>query len=123
RTSQALDLATRTLLTEIEVQNRDGRLMPGMFGQVKLELPRGARALFVPANTLIIRATGAQVAMVRDGKIVMTKITVGRDYGAEVEVLSGLSDGDQLVVNPGDNIIDGAAVRVAPPVTPASVTK
>ena len=119
RTSQALDLATRTLLTEIEVQNRDGRLMPGMFAQVKLEVVRGSRALFVPANTLIIRATGAQVAMVRDGKVVMTRITVGRDYGSEVEVLSGLSDGDQLVVNPGDNIVDGAQVRVAAPVAAA----
>lgn len=118
RTSQALDLATRTLLTEIEVQNRDGRLMPGMFGQVKLELTRATRSLMVPANTLIIRSTGALVAVVRDAKIAMTKVTLGRDYGSEVEVVSGLSDGDQLVVNPGDNIVDGASVRVAPPVAP-----
>ena len=73
RTSQAIDLATRTLLTEIEVQNKDGRLLPGMFGQVKLELTRGSRTLLVPANTLIIRSTGPIVAMVRDGKVTDVK--------------------------------------------------
>lgn len=120
RTSQALDLATRTLLTEIQVLNGDGRLLPGMFGQVKLALARGSRTLMVPANTLIIRATGALVAVVRDGKVTITKITVGRDYGSEVEVLKGLAEGDQLVVNPGDNIVDGVAVRIAPSATAAS---
>lgn len=115
RTSQAIDLSTRTLLTEIEVVNKDGRLLPGMFGQVKLELTKGSRTLLVPANTLIIRATGAQVAMVQDGKITMKKITVGRDYGSEVEVTSGVNEGDKLVVNPGDNIVEGASVRVAAP--------
>ena len=116
RTAQSLDLATRTLLTEIQVVNRDRRLLPGMFGQVKLELARTSRALMIPSNTLIIRSSGAQVAMIRDGKIHITKITTGRDYGAEVEVLSGLNAGDQLVVNPGDDIADGVAVRVAVPV-------
>ncbi|MBC8089293.1 MAG: efflux RND transporter periplasmic adaptor subunit, partial [Phycisphaerae bacterium] len=115
RTAQSLDLATRTLLTEIQVVNHDGRLMPGMFGQVRLELTRGQRALLVSANTLIIRSTGALVAVVRDGKVHMTKITLGRDYGQEVEVMSGLSEGDKLVVNPGDDIADGVAVRVAAP--------
>lgn len=123
RTSQALDLATRTLLTEIQVLNGDGRLLPGMFGQVKLELTRGSRTLMVPANTLVIRATGAQVAIVRDNKVSIAKITIGRDYGSEVEVLKGLNEGDQLVVNPGDNIVDGTAVRVAPPVAPAATAK
>ncbi|MEO7999700.1 MAG: efflux RND transporter periplasmic adaptor subunit [Gemmatimonadaceae bacterium] len=120
RTSQALDPATRTLLTEIQVLNRDGRLLPGMFGQVKLELTRGSRTLLVPANTLLIRSTGVQVAMVRDNKVIITKISVGRDYGTEVEVLKGLNAGDQVVVNPGDNIVDGLAVRVAAPVAPAA---
>ena len=113
RTAQSLDLATRTLLTEIQVVNRDRRLLPGMFGQVKLELARTSRALMIPSNTLIIRSNGAQVALVRDGTVHITKITMGRDYGAEVEVLSGLAEGDQLVVNPGDDIAEGVAVRVA----------
>lgn len=119
RTSQSLDLATRTLLTEIQVLNGDGRLLPGMFGQVKLELARGSRTLMVPANTLMIRATGAQVALVRDGKVIITKIIIGRDYGSEVEVIKGLAEGDQLVVNPGDNIVDGVMVRIAPPAAAA----
>lgn len=115
RTSQALDLATRTLLTEIQVVNRDGRLMPGMFGQVRLELTRAERTLLVPANTLMIRATGAQVAVVQDGTVHIVLITMGRDYGSEVEVLKGLKENDELVVNPNDNILEGVAVRVAPP--------
>lgn len=112
RTAQALDLATRTLLTEIQVDNRDGRLIPGMFGQVKISLPRTQQALLVPANTLIIRATGAEVAVVDGGKIHMTKVTLGRDHGAEVEVVAGITAGQPLVVNPGDDILDGVAVRV-----------
>lgn len=116
RTAQSLDLATRTLLTEIQVLNRDGRLLPGMFGQVRLELTRGERSLLVSSNTLIIRSTGPIVALIRDGKVHMTKITLGRDYGQEVEVLTGLSEGDQLVVNPGDDIADGISVRIAAPV-------
>ncbi|MEO7359381.1 MAG: efflux RND transporter periplasmic adaptor subunit [Gemmatimonadaceae bacterium] len=120
RTAQSLDLATRTLLTEIQVLNKDRRLLPGMFGQVKLELARTSRALMIPANTLIIRSTGAQVALVRDGKIHIAKITTGRDYGTEVEVMTGLTAGDQLVVNPGDDIAEGVAVRVAAPATKAA---
>jgi RND family efflux transporter MFP subunit len=115
RTAEALDLATRTLLTEIEVDNRAGRLMPGMFGQVKLDLPRGKRSLLVPANTLMIRGTGAEVAVVRDGKIEITKVTLGRDYGSEVEIVRGLEAGQQLVVNPSDDIANGVSVRVAAP--------
>ncbi|MEP6833827.1 MAG: efflux RND transporter periplasmic adaptor subunit [Gemmatimonas sp.] len=116
RTAQSLDLATRTLLTEIQVVNHDRRLLPGMFGQVKLTLQRTTRTLLIPSNTLIIRSTGAQVALVQNGKIHIAQITVGRDYGTEVEVSSGLNEGDRLVVNPGDDIVEGLIVRVAAPV-------
>ena len=115
RTAQSLDLSTRTLSTEIQVGNRDGRLMPGMFGHVNFELSRGTRSLLVPANTLIIRSTGAQVAIVRDGKVFIAAVTLGRDYGSEVEVLSGVNANEMLVVNPGDDIANGLSVRVAPP--------
>ncbi|MGV3708438.1 MAG: efflux RND transporter periplasmic adaptor subunit [Gemmatimonas sp.] len=114
RTAQALDLSTRTLLTEIEVPNRDRRLLPGMFGQVKLELAKPTRALMIPANTLIARSSGPHVAVVRDGKVAITKITTGRDFGSEVELLDGVAEGDQLVVNPGDHIVEGLTVRIAP---------
>ncbi|MEP6763104.1 MAG: efflux RND transporter periplasmic adaptor subunit [Gemmatimonadaceae bacterium] len=116
RTAQALDLSTRTLMTEILVDNREGRLMPGMFGHVDFELTRGTRSLLVPANTLMIRASGPQVAVVRDGKIHIVAVTLGRDFGSEVEVRSGVNVGEQLVVNPGDEIADGLSVRLAPPV-------
>ena len=115
RTSRALDFTTRTLQTEIQLDNRDGRLLPGMFAQVRLKLPQGGRALLVSANTLMLRADGPQVAIVRDGKVHVQKVTLGRDYGKEVEVLSGVALGDALVVNPGDEVRDGVVVRVAKP--------
>lgn len=123
RTSRALDFATRTLQTEIELDNRDGRLMPGMFAQVKLDLPRGTRTLLIPANTLIVRPDGPKVAIVRDGKVVIAPVTLGRDFGTELEVLGGLTVDDALVVNPGDDVPNGATVRVAAAATADSVAK
>ncbi len=112
RTAQAIDPATRTLLTSILVVNSSGQLMPGMYAQVKITTPRTKPSLVIPANTLVIRADGPQVAVVRDGKVHMTAITLGRDFGTQIEALTGLSSGDQLVVNPGDAVFDGASVRV-----------
>ncbi len=114
RTAQALDPATRTLLTEIEVENRDRRLMPGMFAQAKLVLDRATPPLLVPANTLMVRGDGTQVAEVTNGRVRLVKVTLGRDYGTEVEVTNGLTPGATLVVNPGDEVTEGAVVRVAP---------
>ena len=119
RTSRALDYATRTLQTEIQLDNRDGRLLPGMFAQVKLSLPRGARMLLIPANTLMVRPDGPQVAIVRDGTIHITPVSLGRDFGSELEVLSGVTVDDALVVNPGDDVPHGTTVRVARAVAPA----
>lgn len=112
RTSQAIDPNTRTLQTFIIVVNSDGRLMPGMYAQVKLTTPRTEAPLVIPANTLIIRADGSQVALVRDGKVHMTKITLGRDFGTQIEAVSGLKAGDLLVVNPGDDVVNGVTVQV-----------
>ena len=114
RTAQALDPATRTLPVEIQVANRDGRLLPGMYAQVALTLTRAQPPLLVPANTLIIRADGPQVATVVDGRIRVARVRLGRDFGTEVEVLDGVAPHALLVVNPGDEVTDGAAVRVAP---------
>ena len=112
RTSQSIDVATRTLLTSIEVVNRDGRLMPGMYAQVKITIPRPNAGVMIPANTLVIRADGPQVAVVRADTVRMTPVTLGRDFGTKIEVLSGVVKGDQLVENPGDAVLDGAAVHV-----------
>jgi membrane fusion protein, multidrug efflux system len=114
RTAQALDPSTRTLLTEIQVENRARRLLPGMFAQARLTLDRATPPLLVPANTLMLRADGPQVAVVTAGRVRLARVTLGRDYGTEVEVTSGLTPGAALVVNPGDEVTEGAVVRVAP---------
>jgi len=113
RTTSAIDPVTRTLQISILIVNTARKLMPGMYAQVKLTTPRGPTSLVVPANTLIIRSDGPQVAVVREGRVHMTKVTLGRDFGTTVEALTGLNANDQLVVNPGDDVVDGAAVKVA----------
>ncbi len=113
RTAQALDPATRTLLVEVQAPNPDRRLMPGMFARVTLTTDGMAAPLLVPANTLIMGAAGPQAALVRDGRVRLTKLVLGRDYGTEVEVLKGLEPGAVLVVNPSDEVVEGASVRTA----------
>lgn len=115
RTARALDAATRSLLVEIEVANRDGRLMPGMFARVTLDLARDVATLRIPANTLVMRADGPHVAVVRGDSVETRLISLGRDFGTEIEVLDGVTESDRLVVNPGDAARPGARVRVAAP--------
>lgn len=116
RTSNALDPATRTLLTEIQLANNTGRLLPGMYAQVKLVLARTVRPMLIPANTLMLRAEGPQIAVVIDGRVHIVRITLGRDYGSEVEVASGLPVDAVLIVNPADDITEGTAVMIAAPI-------
>jgi RND family efflux transporter MFP subunit len=112
RTSNALDPATRTLLTEIEVPNPDGVLLPGMFTQVDLQMLRKSPPLLIPGDTLVVRADGPQVALVSTGGDVhFTRIQLGRDYGDRMEVLSGLQEGQQIAVNPSDAVREGAKVK------------
>jgi RND family efflux transporter MFP subunit len=107
RTAQALDPATRTLLVEVQAPNLDRRLMPGMFARVTLTTEGVAAPLLVPANTLITGTEGPQAALVRDGRVHLVKLVLGRDYGTEVEVLDGLEPGAVLVVNPSDDVVEG----------------
>ncbi len=112
RTSNALDPASRTLLTEVEVPNADGTLLPGMFTQVDLQVLRKAPPLLIPGDTLVVRADGPQVAMVNpQGAVHYARIQLGRDYGDHLEVLSGLNEGDQIVVNPSDAVREGVKVK------------
>jgi len=112
RTSNALDPATRTLLTEVQVRNGDGSLMPGMFAQVDLTVPRRNPPLLIPGDTLVVRSDGPQVAVVRpDSTVHFTRIQLGRDYGDRLEVLSGLAEGQQLAVNPSDEVREGVKVH------------
>jgi RND family efflux transporter MFP subunit len=112
RTSNALDPATRTLLTELQVPNADGALMPGMFAQVDLTVPRQFPPLLIPGDTLIVRSDGPQVAVVNpDGAVHFTRIQLGRDYGDRLEVISGLVEGQRLAVNPSDEVREGVKVN------------
>jgi RND family efflux transporter MFP subunit len=114
RTAQAIDVASRTLLTEIDVDNEKGELLPGSYADVHLKLPTAASTLKIPVSALIFRADGLQVAILKGDRIAIVPITVGRDFGSDVEVVSGLSGTEQVVANPPDSLTDGATVRVAP---------
>jgi RND family efflux transporter MFP subunit len=112
RTASALDANSRTLLVEVDVPNADGALLPGMYTQVDLSGSSAASALVVPSDTLIVRADGTQVAIVRPNHTVhLQKIEIGRDYGDRLEILRGLAEGDSIIVNPGDAVREGATVE------------
>jgi RND family efflux transporter MFP subunit len=114
RNSTSIDPATRTLLTEVDIDNASGTLMPGSYAEVHLKLPTATTTLIVPVTSLVFRAEGLQVAVVRNGKAEMVHVTQGRDFGTEVEVTSGLTEQDAIVVNTPDSLTSGAAVRVEP---------
>jgi RND family efflux transporter MFP subunit len=112
RTADSFDPASRTLLTEVQVAADGGLLLPGMYAQVELAAERMDPPLSIPADTLVMRSTGPQAAVVRaDGTVHFTPIQLGRDYGDHVEVLGGLEEGQLLVVNPSDIIREGVKVK------------
>ena len=114
RTAEAIDPVTRTLLTEVDVPNKDGRLLPGSFGEVHFAVLSGVNKVTIPVNAMLFRAQGSQVAVVgSDNHVHLVPIAIGRDYGATVEVLTGVSASDQVVLNPPDSLEDGEAVQVA----------
>ena len=118
RTASALDPSSRTLLVEVNLPNPDGALLPGMSGSATLSAPRRDAPLVIPADALVIRANGSEVAVVRtDGTVHLQKIEVGRDYGDHLEVLNGLNEGDRVIQNPGDVVREGMKVEA---VTPAA---
>lgn len=116
RTSNALDPTLRTLQVELELDNARHEIFPGAYAEVHLKLPGNAHSLRLPATTVLFRAPGPQVATVdSDNRIQLKSIVQGRDFGSSIEVLAGLDDGDQVVVNPPDSIIDGVFVHVLSP--------
>jgi len=113
RTADAIDPATRTLLTEIDVPNPDGHLLPGSYAEVHFAVPVQITRLSVPVNALLFRPEGPRVAVVGpDRKVHLKAINIGRDYGTKVEILGGLDPNDQIVVNPADSLEDGQEVNV-----------
>ena len=116
RTSSALDPTLRTLQVELELDNARHEIFPGAYAEVHFKLPGNAHSLRLPATTMLFRAPGPQVAIVdSDNKIQLKSIVEGRDFGSSIEVLAGLDDGDQVVVNPPDSIINGLFVHVLSP--------
>jgi RND family efflux transporter MFP subunit len=113
RNSEAIDPNSRTLNVEVDVNNPSGRLLPGAYAFVHLKLPASARALTIPTNTLLFRSEGLRVGVVRNGRVVLTPITIGEDYGSTVEVRSGLTRDDAVIVNPSDSLGDGTRVRIS----------
>ncbi|MHB8884232.1 MAG: efflux RND transporter periplasmic adaptor subunit [Methylovirgula sp.] len=113
RTSNAINHTTRTLLVEVDVDNADDKLLPGAYTWVHFKLPGRQETVTIPANTLLFRSEGLRVGVVRKGKAELVPIKIGRDYGDRVEVMSGLSHTDQVIVNPSDSLISGTPVRVS----------
>lgn len=112
-TAEALDVISRTLQVELQIDNAKGELLPGSYAQVSFTLAARANVLRVPINTVMFRTANLQVATVDDGHHVRLKnITEGRDFGTEIEVISGIDADDILIVNPADSIADGQEVRV-----------
>jgi RND family efflux transporter MFP subunit len=120
RTAGAIDTATRTLQVEVELPNHDGRLLPGAYVQVALPLAGGS-ALLLPTNALMFRAEGTQVAVVdAQGRVALRRVVVGRNYGADFEVLEGITEADRVVLNPPDAMAEGQTVVIATPALAAS---
>jgi membrane fusion protein, multidrug efflux system len=114
RTAESIDPNTRTLLTEVDVSNKDGRLLPGSFGEVHFAVGSNVNKVTVPVNAMLFRAEGPRLAVV-DGnhKVQLRPINIGRDYGTSLEILGGVSTEDSIVINPPDSLQEGQEVNVA----------
>lgn len=112
RDSAAIDPRTHTLNAEADIENPTGRLFSGSYAVVHLKLPATQGAVVLPANTLLFREEGPRVAVVRDGKVALVPINIGRDHGNTLEVLGALKPADQVILDPPDSMAEGAAVKV-----------
>lgn len=120
RSSGAIDNTTRTLLTEVDVDNSAGVLKPGGYVEVHLKLPSPVNTFTLPVNAIIFKSAGLQAATVKDGKtIALIPIVPGRDFGTDIEIVAGLKGDEWVVLNPSDSLTNGAVVRVADTPVPA----
>lgn len=114
RNAGSIDPASRTLLVEVDVENPTGEILPGAYVSVHLKIPKSATStVTIPVSAMLFRAEGLRVATLRNGHAELIPITTGRDYGNEIEVLSGLKASDKVIVNPPDSVVSGTPVRVA----------
>jgi RND family efflux transporter MFP subunit len=112
RTADAINVTTRTLLIEVDVDNPTGTLLTGSYAEVHLAVPTQISTFLIPVNTLLFRTEGLRVGVVKEGKVVLTAVTPGHDFGDQIEVVSGLKSDDQVIVNPPDSIVSGQEVQI-----------
>jgi len=121
RTADDINLTTRTLLIEIDVENPAGTLLTGSYAEVHLAVPTQASTFLIPVNTLLFRTEGLRVGVVKDGKVVLTTVTPGHDFGDQIEIVSGLKANDQVIINPPDSIVSGQEVQIVQATLPGDI--
>jgi RND family efflux transporter MFP subunit len=121
RTADAINLTTRTLLIEIDVDNPTGTLLAGSYAEVHLKIPEPKSTLILPVNTLIFRSEGLRVGVVKDGKVVLTSVTPGHDFGDRIEIVAGLKPDDQVIINPPDSVVTGQQVQIVQATLPGDI--
>jgi len=112
-TSNALAEASRSVLVQLQAENRDGKLWPGAYAEVTLQVPSRPAILHVPSSALIFDGRGMQVAVMHGERVALMQVNLGRNFGDEVEILSGLTSGSEIVKNPPDTLKDGDEIQVA----------
>jgi RND family efflux transporter MFP subunit len=112
RNSDSIDIANRTLNVEVDVLNSDHKLLPGQYAFVHLPIPPSNSSMTLPSNTLLFRAEGLRVGVVRHGRVELAPVEIGHDYGAKVEITAGLTPQDQVILNPSDSLAQGEAVQI-----------
>ena len=121
RTADAINVTTRTLLIEIDVENPTGTLLTGSYAEVHLAIPAEASTFLLPVNTLLFRSEGLRVGIVKNDKVVLAAVTPGHDFGNEIEIVSGLQSDDQVILNPPDSIVSGQGVQIVQATLPGDI--
>ena len=115
RTSESINFSTRTLLTEVDVNNTTGELLTGSYAEVHFKVPSPIATFVIPVDALMFRSEGLRVAVVRDGKADLVAITPGHDYGNSIEIVSGLKGDERVILSPPDSLVEGEPVQVEAP--------
>jgi len=121
RTAEAINMTTRTLLIEIDVDNPTGALLTGSYAEVHMKVPSQASTLLLPVNALLFRSEGLRVGIVKDGKVVLSAVTPGHDFGNQIEIVSGLKPDDQVIINPPDSLVHGQQVQIVQATLPGDI--
>jgi RND family efflux transporter MFP subunit len=121
RTADAINATTRTLLIEIDVANPTSTLLTGSYAEVHLKVTTQPSTFIIPVNTLIFRSEGLRVGVVKDGKVTLTAVTPGHDFGNQIEIVSGLKLDDQVIINPPDSVVTGQQVQIVQAALPGDI--